>query len=125
MTANRKTVLIVDDEWAICELLADHLRDTNLRVISANNADEFREKAFSERPDLILLDIMLGNSNGVDVYNRLLAGGLDKNIPVIFMSALADGHPQDHAVQGRHYALYSKPFDTDNLVREIHSFVGA
>ena len=124
MSVNTKTILIVDDEWAICELLSDHLQGDGLRIISANNSDEFRERAFGETPDLIILDIMLGNQNGVEVYNRLLADGLDKNIPVIFISALAEGHAQDHATQGRRYALYSKPFNTDKLVRDIHSLVG-
>ncbi len=114
-------ILVVDDDKKILKMLEFHLVSEGFDVVTAKNGDEFRLKALSEKPRLIILDIMLGTENGALIYNELLLSGLDRQIPVIFLTALAEDRPPSPAGPGHTYALYSKPFDSDKLVREIHS----
>ncbi len=118
-------ILIVDDEWVICELLKTRLEKAGFEVDFAVNENEFRAKAFQSTPDLMILDIMLGDTNGVELYEQFLQEGFPEMVPVIFLSALARGLREDHMVPGRRYALYGKPFDANKLVGEISELVHA
>lgn len=113
-------ILVVDDEKLIRELLRHKLLAMGFEVVTAQDAKEFRECAFAERPDLIILDIWLKNRMGPDVYHELLDVGFDVEVPVIFITALAEGEPKNtQLLPGKKFALYSKPFDFDKLVPEI------
>ena len=117
-------ILLVDDDRTILRLLEFELMSEGFNVVTARNGEEFRSKALSGKPSLIVLDIMLGTENGALIYNELLLNGLDRQIPVIFLTALAEDRPSSPASPGHTYALYSKPFDSERLVREIHALVG-
>ena len=117
-------ILLVDDEEQILELLKFELNSEGFEVFTACNEKEFRHHALSEKPDLIILDIMLGDKNGPLIYDELLAKGLiDRSIPVIFLSALAEDRPPVPAMPGRTYALHGKPFESEELIREIRSLI--
>ncbi|MBI3306790.1 MAG: response regulator [Candidatus Omnitrophica bacterium] len=118
-------ILVVDDEWSIQELLKNVLSLSGFEVVIAANAAEFREQVFLSRPDVIILDIMLGDSDGTQVYKQLLAEGLDVNIPVIFLSALAQDRPSTPPRSDRKYALIGKPFDPDELIRQLDHLVAS
>ncbi len=114
-----KKILIVDDDWAILELLKLTFSSAGYDVSTAQNHIEFRQMALGDRPDIIILDIMLGEKDGVHVYEELLVEGLDGHIPVVFLSVLARDTQQMPPRPGRTYALIAKPFDPDKLVEEI------
>ena len=116
-------ILVVDDEWSMQELLKNTLSLSGFDVLIAGNDVEFREQAFSQKPDVIILDLMLGDKDGTKVYNRLLAEGLDASIPVIFLSALAQDRPPTPPRPDRKYALIGKPFDTEELVHQLGELV--
>lgn len=116
-------ILVVDDEWSIQELLKSTLSLSGFDVVVAATDIEFREKAFSEKPDVIILDIMLGDKNGIRTYESLLDGGLDSNIPVVFLSALAEDRPPVLPKPDHLYSLIGKPFDSEALVRHLHELV--
>lgn len=116
-------ILVVDDEWSIQELLKQALSLSGFEVILASNDIEFREQAFTKKPDIIILDLMLGDQDGAQVYNRLLIEGLDPNIHVIFLSALAQDRPPTPPRADRKYALIGKPFDPEELVQQLDELV--
>jgi len=118
-------VLVVDDDPEILELLALTLTSSGYEAALARNAEEFRQKAWLLTPDLIILDIMLGEDNGPEIYDKLLAQGFNPDIPIIFLSALASDRPDVAPQQGRRYALIGKPFDPDKLVEEISGLIRA
>ena len=91
----------------------------------AANEVEFREQVLSQKPHVIILDIMLGDQDGTEVYQQLLNEGLDRNIPVVFLSALASDCALTPPRANRRYALVGKPFDSDQFVRELHELVGS
>ena len=118
-----KRILIVDDEWAILELLRVTFSLAGHEVSLAQNDVEFRREALASRPDVIILDIMLGDKNGMQVYEQLLGEGFDPKVPVVFLSALASDRPPTPPRAGRTFALLGKPFDPAKLVQEIHSLI--
>ncbi len=119
-------ILLVDDEVQFLELLKFELTSEGFEVFTACNEEEFRMRAFSEKPDLIILDIMLGDKNGPLVYDELLAEGLlDRSVPVIFLSALVQDRPPIPVTAGRNYALHGKPFESEKLIQAIRSLIKA
>ncbi len=123
----RPLILLVDDDAGIFEVLAELLCGEGFEVRWAQNAVEFEHHAFSSsKPNLILLDIMLGLENGPEIYRHLLAKGLDHGIPVIFVSGLLEQDPQPlphHS--GRHYTMHSKPFEFNRLLSDIRNLTEA
>lgn len=114
-------ILVVDDEWSMRELLQHLLSLAGFEVILACDEEEFRKEIAIHKPDAIILDIMLGDQDGTELYRRLLKEEmLDQTIPVVFLSALATGRPPSMPRPNRQYALIGKPFDPDVLVRELH-----
>ena len=120
-------ILIADDDIELADLLAATLRGDGYEVCIALQSEEFRELVFQFKPDLIILDIHYGDENGPDVYRRLLAEGLDRNIPVVFLSALISlSTPQAFPVTpGRKYAMRGKPFHYSELMHDIKCLLSA
>ena len=114
-------ILVVDDEIEICEILREVLNAEGFEVLIAHNAAEFCLQALVKSPNLIILDINLGNSSGPEIYNDLLAKGLNSTIPVIFLSALIPEELSSpgRAIPGRKYIMHAKPFYCDRLIQDI------
>jgi len=123
----KRKILVVDDEWAILELLRIKLTKKGFDVSTARNEKEFFERAFKDKPDLIILDIWLGNEGGgTKLYDEALDDGFDPEVPVIFMSALVEeGTPPKRASKGGRFALYGKPFDFNLMLEDIFCLTGA
>lgn len=83
---SRGTVLVVDDDDAIVEVIRSALEDEGYRVLSAVDGAALG-LARDQRPDLILLDIMMPVMDGVEVSRRLRADSTTARIPIIVMSA--------------------------------------
>ncbi len=86
----RKTVLLVDDDPLILRMYHRKLTDDGYAVATATNGEEALGQVAKEKPDLILLDVMMPKMNGVEVLKRLKADERTKDIPVIFLTNLGD-----------------------------------
>ena len=82
-----KTVLVVDDEKDIVQLIRYNLEREGFRVESASDGDEALVKASDVKPDVILLDIMLPSKDGYEVIKSLNQNERTARIPVIFLTA--------------------------------------
>ena len=82
-----KTILIVDDEKDILDLLRFNLEKEGYKILSAMDGKEALELATSAMPDLIILDIMLPGKDGLEVIRELGQNSKTQNIPVIFLTA--------------------------------------
>ena len=105
------SILIVDDEQPMRELLAAIFEDAGHRALPAINGRHALEVVEQERPDLVLSDVMMPVLNGLILCRRLKAEPSTASIPVILMSAaghqVADGSAAD--------AYLDKPFNLDEL----------
>jgi two-component system alkaline phosphatase synthesis response regulator PhoP len=90
VTENKFKVLVVDDEPAILELLQYNFTKKGAQVSLARNGVEGLEKAASELPQVIVLDIMMPVMSGIEMCRALKSDPVLKNIPVLFLSASND-----------------------------------
>jgi len=114
-------VLVVDDEQDVVELIKFILEKDGCTVVIAGNGQEGLEKVQEEKPELIILDVMMPGIDGYTVNNRLQENEETRNIPVIILTA--KGQMRDLFALGSNImAFMEKPFDPKNLrdkVREI------
>jgi two-component system phosphate regulon response regulator PhoB len=82
-----KTILAVDDEEDILELLDYNLSREGYRVLRATSGEKALEFASAEKPDLIILDLMLPGLDGLDVCRRLKSGRNTSEIPIVMLTA--------------------------------------
>jgi two-component system phosphate regulon response regulator PhoB len=82
-----QTVLVIDDERDLLDLIAHHLKAAGFDVLTATRGSEGARLAAEKRPDLILLDIMLPDVQGTDVLRKLRQEAATAAIPVIFLTA--------------------------------------
>jgi two-component system alkaline phosphatase synthesis response regulator PhoP len=90
METKGRKVLIADDEPDILEILKFNLDNEGYDVITAKDGDEALEKAKRNQPDLIVLDVMMPNKNGVEVCRLLRAQPVFKDTLIIFLTAVND-----------------------------------
>lgn len=87
---NRKTVLLADDDPLIIRLYQNKLTKDGYRVILAANGNEALIEVMEQKPDLILLDVMMPEKNGVETLKALKQDEKMKDIPVIILTNLGD-----------------------------------
>ncbi|MDP1559611.1 MAG: sigma-54 dependent transcriptional regulator [Nitrosomonas sp.] len=116
MTNN--TILVVDDEVGIRELLSEILRDEGYRVVLAENAEQARSWRSQTRPDLVLLDIWMPDTDGITLLKDWASGGL-LTMPVVMMS----GHGTiDTAVEATRIGAFGyleKPIPLQKLLSTV------
>ena len=109
------TILVVDDEPAIRAVVTDLLRFEGHTVLSASNGQEALDIASAERPDLIVMDIMMPLMDGPEALRRLHERGHLKNTLVILASATVRLDQRDFPIQ----AFLRKPFELDQLIETV------
>jgi two-component system OmpR family response regulator len=113
-------VLVVDDELTIRELLTGSLRFAGYDVVTAASGAEALRAATSERPDLMLLDVMLPAGDGFEVLRRLRsAGGPD--VPVIFLTARGAVADRIAGFETGADDYVTKPFSLDEVLARIRA----
>ena len=115
----RLKVLVVDDETDVRDSIDEFLQDNNYAVCKAGDGEEALAKTFTEKPDLILLDLRLPKVDGYQVCQTLKGNPITSSIPIIMITAL-NATPQK--VKGIEYGAddyISKPFDLDELLAHI------
>ena len=105
---NRPTLLLVDDEPTNLQILRAILQQ-DYRLLFARDGDKALTLALSERPQLILLDVMMPGLTGLDVCRRLKAQPATSAIPVIFVTALADANDEAEGFAAGAVDYISKP----------------
>jgi DNA-binding response OmpR family regulator len=119
----KKRVLICDDDPVILRLLQVNLELEGYEALLAHHGAKAVEVALAERPDLVILDIMMPRMDGYEALQNLKANELTKTIPVIFLSAKAQ--PSD-IEKGKNYGVddyITKPFDPAELLETVERLV--
>jgi DNA-binding NtrC family response regulator len=110
--------LVVDDELGIRDLLSEILFDEGHQVELAENAAQAREARHNMRPDLVLLDIWMPDTDGVSLLKEWSANGL-LNMPVIMMSGHATIDTAVDAVKIGAHAFLEKPITLQKLLKAV------
>ena len=118
-----RRILIVDDEESNIRLLEGILRSEDYHVSSCLSGEEALQKVSDEKPDLILLDIMMPGINGFEVCNKLKSDEMTRMIPVLMVTALAEKDHLIKAVAAGADDLLRKPIDQIELLVRVRSLL--
>jgi len=114
-----QTILIVDDEKPIRDMLRIALEMADYTCLEAENAQEAHGLVVDQKPSLILLDWMMPGTSGIELARRLKRDELTRAIPVIMLTAKGE---EDHKIQGLDIGAddyISKPFSPRELVARL------
>jgi two-component system KDP operon response regulator KdpE len=111
-------VLAVDDEPGILRLLKQELTEQGLRVITANNGEEALRLAEEQRPDLVLLDVMLPDMSGLEVMRRLRERS---DAPIILLTARDTDSDKVRGLEMGADDYVVKPFSPDEVAARIRA----
>ena len=111
-------LLVVDDEIRILKFLQSNLRALGYEVVTASNGTEALEQFHASQPDLILLDILMPEMNGLDVLKEIRGFS---SVPVIFLSAKGNERDKIAGLDMGADDYIAKPFSPDELVSRIEA----
>ncbi len=118
-----RTVLIVDDEFAIRDMLRMALEIAEFKCLEAEDIQSAYQVIVDERPDIVLLDWMLPGGSGIELLRRLKRNDSTKDIPVIMLTAKTT---EDNVIQGLDVGAddyLTKPFAPRELIARIRALL--
>jgi DNA-binding NtrC family response regulator len=118
-----KRVLIVDDDRDIVKIVQTMLEDRGWGISAAYSGTEALDKVASQKPDVILLDIMMPEMNGIEVLKRIRK--LDANARIIMITAFGDVESYLDSMELGAFEYINKPFETEELLELIERVVAA
>lgn len=123
MTEDQEKILIVDDNRPNVELLQAHLESAGYNVVAAYGGEEALQKVESEKPDMILLDIMMPRMSGYEVCRRLKADPKSKVIPIVMVTALNELEDVEKGVDVGADDFLMKPINKLELIARVKSML--
>jgi DNA-binding response OmpR family regulator len=119
----KPTILIVDDEPHIVDLIKLSLDSSNYVFTEAYSGIDALEKVFTQLPDLIILDLMMPGMDGYEVCNRLKQNTVTKNVPILILSAKSKFEDKMEGVEAGADEYITKPFDPKELVSQVRLLI--
>jgi len=116
-----KSVLVVEDEPDVLELVTFHLGRAGYRVASADCGRKAQEHLRRARPDLVILDLMLPDMSGLEILSRMGEDGEQRNVPVIILSARASTEDRVLGLELGAVDYVPKPFSPRELVLRVRA----
>jgi DNA-binding response OmpR family regulator len=120
---DKKRILVVDDEEEILKVLWYRLNAAGFDVITAKDGPEGYEKACKEKPDLIVLDLMLPKLDGYKVCRMLKFDEKYKSIPIILVTARAEDNDKKLGREVGADAYVTKPYEAEVLLGKISELI--
>lgn len=119
-----KTIVIVDDERSLNDLLSKALSGRGYRTLSAYNGKEAIEIIKDKLPELILLDVMLPDMTGFQVLEKIKEDERTKNIPVVMLTQKSLLKDVELAIDLGALRYIIKPFDIERLFATVKDIIG-
>lgn len=120
-----KKILVVDDELGSVLLFESVLKKRGYAVSTATNGEDAIEKARKEKPDLILLDIIMPRLDGTEVAIALRGDPLTSHIPVFFITALIGPGDKINIAGTATNLVFAKPVNLNELLAKIQEQIGS
>jgi CheY-like chemotaxis protein len=118
-------ILVVDDEQYMHRLMQHHLSRAGYSMITARNGREALEKVSTESPDLVLMDVMMAEMDGLTALKKLKSGSNTRAIPVIMLTASAQTIAREESQSSGADGFFTKPFSPTQLMLEIKRLMPA
>lgn len=119
----KQKILIVEDNQENIDLLVYFLKPQGYTLIAVNDGIEALKAVEEERPDLILLDIMMPKMNGYQVCERLKKNNATKSIPIIMLTALKELKDKIKSLEAGADDFITKPFENIELLARVRSLL--
>jgi len=116
---NKKRILVVEDEAELVKAMEIRLKQSDYEILVAYDGQEGLEKARKEKPDLIVLDLMLSKMDGYKVCGLLKSDTRYSKIPIIMFTARAQESDKKMGEEVGADAYITKPFDHQALLKKI------
>lgn len=116
------TILIVDDEYLIADILGYALEDEGYMVVKAANGRRGLEVLDRERPSLVITDFMMPMMDGVEFAEAIRSRPANADLPILLMSG-AHGSI-GRATPNLFEDVFDKPFDVDQIVSKVRELIG-
>lgn len=116
---SKQTILVVDDEQDLLDLIEYNLRQEGYDVLKAENGKDGIQMAKEHMPDLVLLDIMMPQMDGIEVCDRMREDSTLSHIPIIFLTARSDEKTEIEGLNKGADDFITKPISTTKLVSRI------
>lgn len=119
------TILIVDDSEETRDMLTGYLEHHNFEVLTAVNGREGLDRASEHHPDLIVMDLVMPEKDGLEALDALAANPDTQEIPVIIISGKGTRLDQVLSYDKGAYYYLEKPFDLKLIVKRANELLGA
>ena len=116
---NGKKVLVVDDEAFVREIVKVRLKLHGIEIIEGTNGLEAIEKAIKEKPDLILLDVMMPKMNGFEACEKLKSNPVTCHIPIMMLTARGEQMDKERGQRMGAVKYLTKPFSPQKLAEQV------
>ena len=116
------TILIVDDEYLIADILGYAMEDEGYMVVKASNGRKGLEVLDRERPELVITDFMMPVMDGLEFARAIRARPASADLPIILMSG-AQGSV-GRASPDLFAAVFDKPFDINQVIAKVRELIG-
>jgi Response regulators consisting of a CheY-like receiver domain and a winged-helix DNA-binding domain len=127
MTAEERpimgNVLVIDDESDMLLLCRINLPNSGIAVSCAGSGQDGLQAAFDHTPDAVVLDLMMPQMDGFEVLRRLREDQRTRDVPVVVLTAKTSQDDRDQCYLLGADAFMTKPFDPDELTRELDSLM--
>lgn len=120
-----KKLLIADDEPHIVKVLEIRLKKAGYDVRTANDGEQTLERIKEDKPDLVVLDVMMPPPNGFQLCRMLKDDAKYKDIPIILLTAKTSESDQFWGMESGASAYMTKPYSPEDLLGKIRELVGA
>jgi len=119
-----KKILIVDDEQDIVETLAFMLKQKGFECVCAYDGEEGLKMAKENKPDLIILDVMMPKMNGYKICRLLKYDAKYKSIPIIMVTARSQDDDKTIGEETGANEYITKPFEFTEVIEKIEKWLG-
>lgn len=119
-----KKILVADDEPHILRIVKDKLSNAGFAVVSVTNGEDALSAAINEKPDLILLDVMMPKMSGFEVCQKIKADESIKHIPVILLTARGQESDIKAGLDAGASEYITKPFSPRQMLTKVKEMLG-
>jgi DNA-binding response OmpR family regulator len=122
---SKKKILVVDDSRTALFMVTTILRKERYELVTANDGEQALEVALAERPDLILMDVIMPRKTGFEACRELKRREDTKAIPVILVTTRGEGENVEAGFQSGCNDYVTKPINAQELLTKVRDHMGA